>query len=148
MTDANQVRAHVGSSLAGPCAALWYPGVQGFLYNDSQEIASGQFAWGPLGGDVGYDIATVAPSQWGPGTYTSTASTGSTALQSTAAWIATSPPYGDGWDGWTWRPEVRRPTISGFFSNNSFWNLGPGSADPQSTLDGSQHFQSVQLTFN
>ncbi len=147
--SANQVRAHVGSSLSGACAAFWYPGVQGFLYNDDQEIAAGDFAWGPLGGDVGYDVATVGPSQWGPGTYTSY---GYHWIYCPATYCGVDsyePPYGDGWDGWEYGDlEVRRPTISGFFNNNSFWNLGPGSADPQATLDGSQYFQSVQLTFN
>jgi hypothetical protein len=42
---------------------------------------------------------------------------------------------------------IQRPTISGFCGGNAFWNLGPGTADPQPTSGGS-YTQSVALTFN
>ncbi|HEX5430972.1 MAG TPA: hypothetical protein VFW83_03335 [Bryobacteraceae bacterium] len=43
---------------------------------------------------------------------------------------------------------VNKPTISGFTDNNSFWNLGPGSADPQITTNNAYYYQSAVLTFN
>jgi len=48
---------------------------------------------------------------------------------------------------------VQLPTITGFFNNNSFWNLGPNTSDPQPTTPSPSgqsraYYQSVQLTFN
>lgn len=46
---------------------------------------------------------------------------------------------------------IQRPTISGFCCGNAFWNLGPGTADPQPTLPpgggSGAYTQSAALTF-
>jgi len=43
---------------------------------------------------------------------------------------------------------VNLPAVSGLWGTMAYWNLRPGSSDPQQTMNGVYYYQSVPLTFN
>ena len=154
--DGNDIQGVVSASLSGPYQYYFGTCVYGWLYQDATQLAvSGVYPCSATyGGPTSYTFpATALPATGsGPWTY---GVWGYHFAWCPAAYCGVEvdyPTYTDGWDGYAWGDlEIQRPTISGFCCGTggdySFWNLGPGSADPQPTMGGS-YVQSQSLTFN
>jgi hypothetical protein len=135
----NSVTYDVGTYTDGYSADVWY---NYFNYNETvgSTVIHSNAGWSAEGDEI-EDTSDDAPSMYSPGTY---------ALTSTHwAWAACY--------GYTENPGdpvldslvVNAPTITGFLSDTrGFWNLGPGTSDPQPTTGGANYYQSFVLTFH
>jgi hypothetical protein len=132
----NQVWSWAQSYVTGDYAATWSVTVSATTAHNGTQTHTGQASAssGATATVQWYDT----PSSVGSGTYTEAETH---TFSNTCG--GSQGPYNDN-DTLT----VNQPTISGFSGNNSFWNLGPSSANPQATLGSSNLFyQSVALTF-
>jgi hypothetical protein len=129
-TGGNTVYYDVGTYVTGDYADQWYSYVAYSESVGSTVIHSDAGEWSGEGESIGAAYSDQ-PSVQGAGTY----SVSSTSVSSTHVTYAACYGYSD-YPGnpVTASLAVNTPTISGFFSNNAFWNLGPSSSNPQSTL--------------
>lgn len=147
-TAANNVQTNLGTQIVGDYSDTWEASVTASETFQSVTIhASKQASVGYGGNDwtnyppgasataAGYTY-NDAPSSQGPGTFTASSSH---VAQSECGNYQT---YSQ-----TRQYTVSQPTISGLWGTRSYWNLGPGSSDPQPTTGG-YYYQSVSLTFN
>ena len=143
--DGNDIQGVVSASLSGPYQYYFQTCVYGYLYlNGTEYTESGVYPCGSFGGSVSFTFpATALPtSGTGPWTYGEWGFHGTYCPPEYCGAEVEYPTYSDGWDGYVWASiAIQRPTISGFCCSTGggygFWNLGPGSADPQPTDRGS-----------
>jgi hypothetical protein len=136
-SGSNQVWSWAQSFVTGAYANTWSVFVSATTARNGSQTHSGQHS--ASGGAIATVMWYDSPSALGSGTYTE-----AEVHNFSNSCGGSEGPFYDN-DTLT----VNQPTISGFFSNNSFWNLGPNSSDPQATLGTSALiYQSVPLTFN
>ncbi len=146
-TASNNVESLAGAQVVGDYYYDWNAQVTSAVTTNPSGGHSGSKSVGYGGNDQPGISGTYAHVVWED--QPSTVGTGTYTLAVSTAWNDESPCSDS--QSLTLSPNdsltVSQPTISGLFSGNAFWNLGPGTSDPQATTTGN-YYQSVSLTFN